>query len=25
MVAVLMFAYGFVTNGRWVFRAFGRR
>lgn len=25
VMSVLMFAYGFATNGRWVFRAFGRR
>jgi len=24
-VTALMVVYGFVTNGRWVFRAFGRR
>ena len=24
-MSVLMFAYGFATNGRWVFRAFGPR
>ena len=24
-VSVLMFAYGFATNARWVFRVFGRR
>jgi putative flippase GtrA len=25
LVSLLMFAYGFFTNARWVFRAFGRR